>query len=70
MKTPTNNSTVKSFRKQLKLHGYKARKAAKLHKRIEQLDKEAFYLVDDINAYFANRKACWALTSKLLSLEV
>lgn len=64
-----NDLTMSQFKKQAKLYGWKRIKATRLHNRIDQLDKEAFELCNDINAYLSNRKNCWDLTRKLIKLK-
>lgn len=59
-----------NFKKMIRKYGFiNTRKAAKLHEKINELDKEAFDVVSDIDAYFANRKLAWNLTKELIRME-
>ena len=58
--------TVKSVKSMLKKQGFNVVNKDAIRHEIKRLDAEAIDLIDDDDAYWANRKACWALTSLLI----
>ena len=60
--------SIHRVKKNVVKYGFNAVKAARLHKKIEELDKESCFVVNDVDAYFKNRKQCWNIETKLARL--
>jgi len=61
-----NNTTENTVKSNLKKQGFNVVNKDAIRHEIKRLDREAFDLIDDDDAYWANRKACWDLTSLLI----
>jgi len=61
-----NNTTENTAKSNLKKQGFNVVNKDAIRHEIKRLDAEAIDLIDDDDAYWANRKACWDLTSLLI----
>lgn len=61
-----NNTTENTVKSNLKKQGFNVTNKDAVRHEIKRLDAEAIDLINDDNAYWANRKAYWALTSLLI----
>lgn len=61
-----NNTTENTVKSNLKKQGFNVVNKDAIRHEIKRLDREVFDLIDDDDAYWANRKACWDLTSLLI----
>lgn len=60
------DTTVKSVKSMLKKQGFNVRSQNTIRCEIARLDREVADVIYDDKAYYANRQACWNLTSLLL----
>lgn len=58
--------TAKSVKSMLKHQGFNVRSQKTIRHEIARLDREVADVIYDDKAYYANRQACWNLTSLLL----
>ena len=58
--------TTSSVKSMLKAQGFNVANKDAIRHEIKRLDAEVVDLIDNNNAYWANRNACWDLTSLLL----
>jgi len=65
-KSVVNNTAEKSVKSNLKKLGFNVANKDTIRHEIKRLDNEAMSLIGDNKAYWANREACWTLTSLLL----
>lgn len=61
-----HSTTVKSVKSMLKEQGFNVRSQKTIRREIARLDREVADVIYDDKAYYANRLACWNLTSLLL----
>lgn len=69
LRSAFNNTAESSVKSSLKQLGFNVTNKDAIRHEIERLDREVFDLIDDDDAYWANRKACWDLTSLLIGEE-
>ena len=62
--------SIKKTKKMLKQYGFNYVKAVKLHKTIEHLDEQCQEITNNMELWSINRTKCWALTQKLIKLEI
>lgn len=66
LRSAFNNTAENSVKSSLKRLGFNVANKDAIRHEIKRLDAEAIDLIDDDDAYWANRKACWDLTSLLI----
>lgn len=66
LRSAFNNTAESSVKSSLKRLGFNVASKDAIRHEIKRLDTEVFDLIDDDDAYWANRKACWDLTSLLI----
>jgi hypothetical protein len=66
LRSVVNNTAENSVKSSLKKLGFNVTNKDAIRHEIKRLDAEAIDLIGDNDAYYANRKACWNLTSLLL----
>ena len=66
IKSVVNNTAENSVKSSLKKLGFNVSSKDAIRHEIKRLDREVISLIDDNDAYWANRQACWNLTSLLL----
>jgi len=62
----SHRTTTVSVKSSLKALGFNVANKDAIRHEIKRLDNEVIDLIYDNDAYYANRKACWDLTSLLL----
>lgn len=66
LRSAFNNTAENAMKSSLKRLGFDVSNKDAIKHEIKRLDREVFDLIDDDDAYWANRKACWNLTSLLI----
>ena len=66
LRSAFNNTAENSVKSSLKRLGFNVANKDAIRHEIKRLDREVFDLIDDNDAYWANRKAGWDLTSLLI----
>jgi len=66
LRSVVNNTAENSVKSSLKKLGFNVTNKDAIRHEIKRLDAEAIDLIGDNDAYYANHKACWNLTSLLL----
>lgn len=66
LKSVLNYNTESTMKSKLKKLGFNVQSKAAIRHEIKRLDAEVLDIIDDDDAYWANRQACWNLTSLLL----
>ena len=66
IKSVFNYNTENSVKSKLKKLGFNVQSKDAIRHEIKRLDSEVLSLIDNDEAYWSNREACWNLTSLLL----
>ena len=66
LRSAFNNTAENSVKSSLKRLGFNVTNKDAIRHEIKRLDREVIDLIDDDDAYWANRQACWTLTSLLI----